>query len=171
MEKWCCSAQTEQASQPSSCPVGRRPPPREKPWNVRNVLEPPAGAPGQKPLGSSGPWGLFPREDLPGPLEPRELIPDNTFWHWGQASATSNRSQVLSVAVAGAPAGLTPSRPSASHPVPAPRGLGPGPALGTRKRLKSQAEPCSEPPGLRQCGTWGKSLHLSGRRVPRVRQG
>lgn len=47
-----------------SCPVGRRPPPRERPWNVRNVLEPPARAPGQERLGSSGPWGLFHREDL-----------------------------------------------------------------------------------------------------------
>ena len=47
-----------------SSPVGRRPPPREKPWNVRNVLEPPAWAPGQERLGSTGPWGHFPRDYL-----------------------------------------------------------------------------------------------------------
>lgn len=41
----------------------------------------------------------------------------------------------------GAPAGLTPSRPSASHPVPAPRGLGPGPALGTEAYRKVRLSP------------------------------
>lgn len=76
-----------------SSPVGRSPPPREKPWNVRNAPEPSAWAPG---LGCHG--GTFPAT-ISGPWATGELIPDITFWCWGQASTSSKLSQVLRLGV------------------------------------------------------------------------
>lgn len=46
-------------------------------------------------LGSLGRWGHFPSHLR----ATGELIPDITFWHWGQASASSKLSQVLRLGV------------------------------------------------------------------------
>lgn len=46
-------------------------------------------------LGNLGQWGYFPSHLR----ATGELIPDITFWHWGQASASSKLSQVLRLGV------------------------------------------------------------------------
>lgn len=55
-------------------------------------------APGPECLGSTGWWGHFPT-GLRARWATRELIPDITFWHWGQASTAWNFSQVLRLGV------------------------------------------------------------------------
>lgn len=45
--------------------------------------------------GSTGRWGHFPSHRR----ATGELIPDITFWHWGQASASLKLSQVLRLGV------------------------------------------------------------------------
>lgn len=55
-------------------------------------------ATGPECLGSMRQWGHFPT-GLRARWATRELIPDITFWHWGQASTAWNFSQVLRLGV------------------------------------------------------------------------
>ena len=83
--------------------------------------------PPQERLGSSGPWGLFPSEDLraAGPLgSSYQTTPFGT----GPGLSCLQALPGSQCGSDGAPAGLAPSAPSASHPASAP-GSGPGPAL------------------------------------------
>lgn len=93
-------------------------------------------APGPECLGSTGWWGHFPT-GLRVCWATRELIPDITFWHWGQASTSWKFSQVLRLGVVGPPLGSRGLlfQPLAQHQHPGTR----GPALRWALRCREKS--------------------------------